>query len=141
MRAGVSLVFGGAGIYMLWLTVLLARRRLQWRRDGVVVDGEIVGLKERRPRGQWNEDQPTFAPVVGFRRENGELSRFTSSESSSRSPYRVGQKVRVRYLPSDPKSVDLDGVTRSWMPLVVVMTLAAMCLVGATLPFVLTPEP
>ena len=133
-RAVFSVLFGGLGVFFLYLVAALVRRRAEWRR-GELVDGEVIALKERKPASA--KSRSTFAPVVLFRDHTGEARRFTSSESQSRSPYEVGQRVSVRYLPNDLKSVEIDEVTRRWWPLLATLVLALACLTVSVLPFVL----
>ncbi|MDZ4824144.1 MAG: DUF3592 domain-containing protein [Flavobacteriales bacterium] len=47
-----------------------------------------------------------FYPLIEFVTENGERVNYRAEERSEGKPlYSVGTKVRVRYLPKDPKNV------------------------------------
>ena len=115
---------------------MLLRRRREWLRDGVVVEGEVVAIKERKSTSA-KTPRPTFASVVSFRGDDGAPRRFTSSEWERPSRYEAGQRVMVRYLRDDAKAVDIDGVTRAVWPLLSLLLLATICVTVSILPFVL----
>jgi hypothetical protein len=133
MRVIFSLIFAGAGLFLFRLAALLWLRRSEWTRDGVVVEGEVVAIKECKPTGAKNR-HPTFAPVVSYVASDGVKDRFTSSQSERPARYKVGDKVMVRYLGGD---ADIDGVALAVWPMLAVLLLAVLCTTVAVLPFVL----
>jgi len=133
LRVAFSLLFGGAGLYLFNLAGMLWHRRREWARDGVVVEGEVVAIKERKATGAKNR-YPTFAPEVSYPARDGRKDRFTSSQSERPARYKVGDKVLVRYLGDE---ADLDGVALAVWPLLAVLLLATICVTVAILPFVL----
>ena len=139
MRAILFLLFAGAGLWMTRLAVLAIKRRLEWKRDGVSVEGEIVGFEERASTDA-SDQRPLFAPVVAFRIAGGEARRFTSATSVRPNPYVVGQKLAVRYMGTDPSDVDLEEVTRGLLPILALMTLAIVFLGVSLLP-IFMPAP
>jgi hypothetical protein len=77
--------------------------------------------------------------LVTFTTASGESVEFTSSRSERPNPYTVGQRVAVRYLPEDASNADLESVASGWMPLIVVLVMAAVALTISALPFILPP--
>jgi len=138
-RVIFGLLFGAASLWTARLSILAIQRRSEWIRDGLVVEGEIVGFEERADTDP-SERRPLYAPVVSFERAGGQTSRFTSSRAVRPNPYSVGQKIPVRYLKSRPLEADLDSVTGSLLAIVVLLTFTIVCLGVAILPIVL-PAP
>ena len=138
-RCLFALLFGFVAAFLAWATrKAIARRRL-WLDDGVLVEGEVVGFKEK-PRASTKAGRVPFAPIVSYRTTgpDSEPRRFTSTDASIPNPYVVGQRVSVRYRVKDPRSAELDAVARSWRFILAVGTLALACLVVALIPIVAT---
>jgi hypothetical protein len=135
----VALLMGGAGAFLAWATRKAMARRRVWLDDGVVVEGEIVGFKEQHRAGTKAGRVPV-APIVSYRATGpeAEVRRFTSAEASFPNTFVLAQRVRVRYLPHDPRSAELDAVARGWWPILALGTLSAACLVVALIPIVVT---
>ena len=64
----------------------------------------------------------------------GEARRFTSADASWPNPFVLGQKVRVRYLAGDPRSVELDAVALSRRFILATAVLSLACLAAALVP-------
>jgi hypothetical protein len=132
-------LFASAGAFLVWATRKAIQHRRLWLDDGLVVDGEVVGFVERYRIGTTSGRTPV-APTVSFRApgSDGEIRRFTSREANYPNPFVLGQQVRVRYLARDPREVELDSVTRSWLFIVAIGVLALACLACALVPIVVT---
>lgn len=138
MRLAFSLLFGATGLYIAKNArdVFVARRNIL--ENGVVTEGEIVDFEVSKSVNQRFQNE-YFAPVVTFKAPWGETRRFTSGRALRPNPYVVGQKVPVRYLKDDVTMVDLDAATSSWLPFVVLVVMASVALLVASLPFLLGP--
>jgi hypothetical protein len=136
-RALFSLVLAAAGAFFAWATGKARQRRRRWLTDGVVIEGEVTNFKERSAPGAAGSTT-MLAPVVSFRRADGQMGHFTSSEAARVSPYSLGQKVPVRYLASDPRQVELDVVARGYWAILAIGALAAACFLGALIPVLVT---
>jgi hypothetical protein len=138
-RLVFALVFGSLAAFLMWATRKAAARRRLWLNDGVLVDGEIVGFKER-PRASTRAGRIPVAPVVSYRTAgpDSELKRFTSAEASFPNPFALGQRVPVRYMAGDARAAELDSAVRGWTFILAIGTLAAACLVVALIPLVVT---
>jgi hypothetical protein len=132
-----SLVFGAAGMFLLWATQRAIQRRRRWLLDGVVVDGEVVDLK-KRSRAASRAGRSPLAPVIEYRSPLGEVRRFTSREAAVPSPFVVGQRVRVRYIAGDPGEAELGAVVEGWTFFAATATLALACLAAASVPIIVT---
>ena len=134
-----ALLFGGIAAFLGWAARKAVARRRLWLDHGVLVDGEIVDFEERRRVGT-KSDRIPVAPVVSYRtREpDAEVRRFTSAEATFPNPFALAQRVSVRYMANDPGSAELDTVVRGWWAILVVGTLAAVCLVVALIPIIAT---
>lgn len=135
---GFSLPFAAMGVYMSLLARRVFLKRLEWRRRGILAEGEIVDFKSETPTNE-PAGHPLFAPVIAFTTQNGETIRFTSARSLRPNPYVVGQRVRVRYLSDDPDGADLEAVAGAWWPLAALSVLIAVAFTVAALPFILPP--
>jgi hypothetical protein len=137
-RFGFSLAFGLAGLYLVSVAIRLIIRQRDWKLRSVGAEGTIIGFAEESPTGD-RAGYPLFAPLVTFTTASGESVEFTSSRSERPNPYTVGQRVAVRYLPEDASNADLESVASGWMPLIVVLVMAAVALTISALPFILPP--
>jgi uncharacterized protein YbjT (DUF2867 family) len=89
-----AFLFGSVAAFLAWATrKAIARRRL-WLDDGVLVEGEIVGFKEK-PRASTKAGRVPVAPVVSYRTTgpDSEPSRFTSADASIPNPYVVVRRT------------------------------------------------
>jgi Protein of unknown function (DUF3592) len=134
-----ALLFGAIAAFLGWATRKAVARRRLWLDNGVLVDGEIVGFEERRRIGT-KSDRIPVAPVVSYRTtgSNADVRRFTSAEATYPNPFVLAQRVSVRYMANDPGSAELDAVVRGWWSILVVGTLAAVCLIVALIPIIVT---
>jgi len=135
-----SILFGAPGVFLLWATWQAILQRQRWLSLGVIVDGKIVALKERARAKSGVAGRIPLAPVVEYRAPagTGEVKRFTSQEATSPSPYAVGQRVDVRYIPGDPREAELNAVVEGWTMIAAVAALAFACLGAASVPIIIT---
>jgi hypothetical protein len=124
-----AVVLLAAGGFLSWAFQRSLARRKRWLREGVVVTGRVVALDEDRFKDEAGEARSNPVPVVTFTAPGGVVRTFTSS--TAHEAYTVGQEVVVRYLPSDPKSAELDSVARGRLVPIALLVLAAMCFAGA----------
>lgn len=71
-----------------------------------------------------------LCPVVDFTVPSGETIRFTSGFGSRPAGHKVGQTIKVRYDPADPRKAEVESAMSLWIfPLILVfMGTAACCL-------------
>ena len=81
--------------------------RLEERQRGK--DNAIVGLEERSGAGE-----TIFHPVFEFQDASGTNHQVYSKYGSSPAAYDVGDKVRVRYHPREPKEAKIEGFQKPW---------------------------
>ncbi|RME21508.1 MAG: DUF3592 domain-containing protein [Deltaproteobacteria bacterium] len=86
----------GVGIYNIYML-----------KNGLEAQGTIVGMEE-----QCYDDGCIDLPVVMYKTCGGQTIRFTS-EANNRGQYKIGDKVRVVYLSSNPEGAEI----RSFMAL------------------------
>lgn len=108
---GAVVAFIGLGFLYFCARFFLARSRM--RREGVVVDGEVVG-EERSTATTYGGDAfsststrrtRTYShPVVAFHLADGRPWQASTQVNAS-SPITRGTTVRIRYLPGDPSKV------------------------------------
>lgn len=102
--SGVVLVAG------LVFAVLGARelgRGRALRRDGEVVEAEVVDVEFLRPRTTAEPTSGRFHPVVRFRTRAGVTVQATTVVGATPAPARPGDRVQVRYDPARPERVEL----------------------------------
>ena len=138
VRVLFSAAFALAGLYLLRVIGALWKRQRDYRKRGLLADGEIVGFEERSPSDYASRGH-TYAPKVRFRTRDGAPVEFTSDRALRPNPYTVGQTLRVRYLPEDPLGADVDEVRSGWMMLIILTFMSLVALTIAVLPFVLPP--
>lgn len=69
------------------------------------VDGTVVSF---------SRDGSGEMPVVEFMPANGETVRFTGAVGSNPSEFKIGEQVRVRYNPDDPRDATIDRYWQTW---------------------------
>jgi hypothetical protein len=77
-----------------------------------------------------SDHSSTYAPVVRFTNVSGETVRFRDRLGSNPSFYRVGESVKVRYLPDDPQEPIIDRGVWNWAPPILALLLGAALLRG-----------
>lgn len=102
--------FGGSGL-CLWAAVALSRSERRFLGTAVRATGVIESFV---PRASGRGSVPF--PVVRFTTADG--SSISAVPQSSRSGYRVGQKVGIDYDPADPSHMDMHSLSSRWGPTV-----------------------
>lgn len=105
MNAYLTLI--GVGFLILAAVLLVRRWSALWH--GASAVGSVQGHEVRT-----TDEEVYYLPVVEFTDSTGHRHRFTSvAGGSSRTPV-VGTRVRVRYLPSDPKVAYIESFLHMW---------------------------
>ena len=93
-------------VLCVWGAVAVSRKERRFLATAVRASGVIESLVPGPgPRS------PKF-PLVRFTTSDG--SSISAVPHSSRSFYRVGQKVRVDYDPADPSNMDMHSLSSRW---------------------------
>ncbi|MFL6156331.1 MAG: DUF3592 domain-containing protein [Marmoricola sp.] len=133
-RALLLALFLAAGVYFTWVGVTGALSLNQERidthpfADGTTVSGIVTTVRE-------NDSGPTFRAISTFTDARGKTHRVTSQSGEEHKP-RVGDHVRISYLPSDPGSArDLTTNVTAWkfpMATSVFAVLAGVFMIGSS---------
>jgi hypothetical protein len=90
---------------------------------GQSAEGQVIAVElSQRARG-------SDTPVVRFSTASGESIVFRGF-SQFRSPYAVGDTVRVRYVASEPSRAEIDAWATLWRALVVALSVVAALIAG-----------
>jgi hypothetical protein len=85
---------------LIFLGIFLSRKRRAWLQHSQLTQGEIVEVSKRYGRSDRRGQHPIFFPVVSFivneRQFKIEADKGMSIVSN------IGQKIQVRYNPSNP---------------------------------------
>jgi hypothetical protein len=104
---------------------------LTWRRVAVLLSGGTAeGMVTEHERREIDESVG-FHPVVTFVDHNGLRRHFTSSAGWSTPSPKVGAKVRVRYLRSDPDLAYIQSFLHIWAGPVALAAFVVAALVAA----------
>lgn len=113
---GLLMLAGAAAI--VWTTTA-------WLKRTVEVQGTVVEMRR-------TADKDMFQPVVRFLTANGKTIQFDTSFRSNPPAYRVGETVRVVYLPEEPERPAVRGFLSLWMgPMILGFIGAIFTAVGA----------
>ena len=116
------MAFCGWGAYAAYVA-------LQLEQNGLTTEGVVIEMEESN-----GEDGVSWSPVVEFR-VDGQAYQFDGGVSSNPPEYKVGDRVAVRYLRSDPGGAQIDSWTERWlMPIILI---PAMLLTAVFLNFTL----
>jgi hypothetical protein len=99
---------------------LILRRSRRFRREGIETVGEVVRIRELGT----GDDKAYRATVKYFNMFTGQEMEFEEPTATYPSQFRIGQQVRIRYLPTPP----YEAVSIYWLNLEIVGAL--MILVG-----------
>jgi hypothetical protein len=91
---------------------------------GRPADGVIVAV-ERSKSGRG-----ATIPTVEFKTADGDKVLFRGF-GQTRSPYAVGQRCRVRYVPADPSRAEIDSWPTLWRALLIASALGIALIAGA----------
>lgn len=101
----VGLVFGGVGIVLAVVAVIVVGVTLGALRDGARTEGTVVDVVARTSTTEDSDgrsrESTAYHPTVRFRAD-GRTYTFTSSTGSDPPAYEVGDRVPVVYDPADP---------------------------------------
>lgn len=98
----VSLGLIALGVFFLLRTIAFLRR-------AVATEGTVVDM-----HASSGEHGPTYAPIVEYRRPDGQTQRFQEEGSSSHPGVSVGDRVPVKFDPERPEHARIDRPFRIW---------------------------
>ncbi|MBK6997709.1 MAG: DUF3592 domain-containing protein [Lewinellaceae bacterium] len=94
----------GLGCGVWGITNLISHNRI--KNEGVKTTGTVISLRESHS----GKGSTTYAPVIEFRDTDGNLTVYNSSTYTNVDPYKVGSRVELWYLPSNPEwDVVIEG--------------------------------
>jgi len=95
------LIFGLVGSIFLFIGIVLLKSNIKLLKDGIVADGEIISAYN--------------APIFTFKSSKNEAYEVKSSISSSPPFYKLGEKVKVIYLPFNPQKAQIKDFRSFWL--------------------------
>jgi len=105
-----TLVFGLVGLGLLVGAFFAVTHTLSFRSISKTAEGVVVDLVESRG----DKGSTLYKPVVEWADPAGRKRRFTGSVASSPPSYSRGEKVALRYDPSNPESARVDSFMENW---------------------------
>ncbi len=102
---GLGLLAGSG--YAAWSEV-------QFRRDAVETDGQVVEMLARTSRRD-GRTSTSYVPVFVFTLPDGTKRRVEGGVASNPPCCTVGQAVRIRYRPEAPERAQMTGFMESWL--------------------------
>lgn len=103
-----SFVFVCAGTFFVFMSVREGLKPYRLLKYGLETEGVIVDMY-KRPMKVQEKSNGSFAPVVKFMTEKGELITYYSTTFTNFGDYMVGSKVKVYYDSSNPQNATLEG--------------------------------
>ncbi|NOZ10186.1 MAG: DUF3592 domain-containing protein [Gammaproteobacteria bacterium] len=105
----IKYIFSIIGLGMLVGAYYLYQNTQSFLESAVATNGTVVKLVRSK-----SNNSTTYAPVVQFKTEKGELVEVTSSTSSNPPGYSRGENVEIFYLPSSPQRAKINGFFSLW---------------------------
>lgn len=105
-------LFAAIGIGMLVGEGFYVRQEWSFVERAQKAQGIVTNIETHVSSG--SRRSTTYAPHVKFTLPDGSVHEFTSGMSSSRSPYAVGQPVKVLYDPAKPEEAEIDSWLAIW---------------------------
>jgi Protein of unknown function (DUF3592) len=100
-----------AGPCMLIYSAVSFVRTRSFLRCCIEVDGEVKRLERSIRSGKYGY---TYAPVFSFTVADGKTYTVTSAVSTTPPGFNVGESVRVRYDPANPKDARIHTFFQTW---------------------------
>ena len=116
----IGLVFIALGAFVVLGASISLRRTRRLVAESALVQGEVVGLSERRGR------RVMYPPVVRFMGPDGRAVEFIDEMSSNRPAYRVGEQVSVLYHRRDPGDARVASPYRLYAPALIFACFGAL---------------
>jgi len=117
----MTTIFAVVGAGMIIGAVFMVISTNKFLDGAIIVNGEVMDLVE-----SYSEDSTTYAPVVAYRTETGDVFSFKSNTSSNPPSYSIGEQIEVLYSPSDPRSARINSFFSLWGGSVIVGILGSV---------------
>jgi hypothetical protein len=137
MDTGAVLV--SVGVLLLGLGILLYFRQRARIRASLLAEGVVIDLIQKKVRGKYIlretpqgltlEQKTMYRPIIQFKPQRGRAVKFIANLSMRPSPYQVGDRVEVLYLPEDPKQAVINRFVHLWF-FVIMLTLFGFLTLG-----------
>ncbi|HQU85994.1 MAG TPA: DUF3592 domain-containing protein [Pyrinomonadaceae bacterium] len=96
------------GVSLFCFGCALAIYRLNFMLKSLIAEGKVVDY-EQHPT-----ERNCYHPVIEYLTETNKKVVFKSSVSQNKKPYKIGEKISVRYLKSDPKKAEINKKWIIW---------------------------
>jgi hypothetical protein len=127
----IGFVMTPIGLLLLALTVLSIWTTTAWLKRTVETQGTVVEMLRTRDKddGGW-----MYEPVVRFETAEGKAIKFEANFRSSPPAYRVGDTVKIVYLPDAPERAQIRSFLSLWMgPMIMALIGTVFFGVGASM--------
>lgn len=134
-----SAVLVSVGLLLLGLGILLYFRQRARIKASLVAEGVVIDLIQKKVRGEYIrrktpegvklEQKTMYRPTIQFKPQRGRAVKFIANLSMRPSPYQVGDRVEVLYLPQDPKQAVINRFVYLWF-FVIMLTLFGFLTLG-----------
>jgi Protein of unknown function (DUF3592) len=107
----VGLILAGCGLVAVAIGLFIFFRTRAFLESAVSAEGTVKGHEERHS----SDSGTTYVPVVEFTAADGRARRFTGSVASDPPAHEVGERVQVKYDPSNPEEARIGGGINLWL--------------------------
>lgn len=114
-----GVIFSAVALIFLIIGIVCFVNAKDFLKNSVITEGEVVDVATSRSKDYDGNYSTTRSPVVRFTESTGKIVEFKGSVSSNQTII-YGEKVQVRYIPSDPKNAELDKWIDIWFPTLIV---------------------
>ena len=109
----IKYIFFSVGVLLLLLSLWGYTNVRSFIKTANVTKGTVVDLYESESSSS-SDNSYTYAPVVHFIDNKGNLIEFTSSSSSNPPSYHINERVEVLYDPESPDYARINGFFSLW---------------------------
>lgn len=114
-----GIIFSAVALVFLTIGIVCFLNARAFLKSSVITEGEVVDIMTSRSKDYDGNYSTVKYPVVRFTESEGKTVEFQTSVSSNHAII-YGEKVKVRYIPSDPKNAELDTWIDIWFPTLIV---------------------
>ncbi|NLG88069.1 MAG: DUF3592 domain-containing protein [Clostridiaceae bacterium] len=127
-RRGTIILCSLLGILLLIIGISLMSRSVKFSNRGVSVEARVSDIKVSK-----SSKSTSYTPHVTFDTLDGEtVSVSLNVRYTNRSPYSVGDKVKIIYLQEDPTTVIMDSFFSKYgLPVIFILAGIVCLFIGA----------
>lgn len=115
----IGIIISAIALIFLTIAIVCFINAHNFIKNSILTEGEVIEIITSRSKDYDGNYSNARYPLIRFTESKGRIVVFKGSVSSNQAII-LGEKVSVRYIPSDPKNADLNTWINIWFPTLIV---------------------